>query len=528
MVIANFQGAGVGRDFEDGLRIRLRLLQARLRYCEVDEVLIEAAVLHGRGDGEGAGDTLGQAETVTDELRATRLDGVVVGQHAVVPDLVERIQFAFDVDEAVGEGVGGGIEVAVGLDEAGLGENFAGAVLDGEVDPGLVEVALLGDVGVGDALVLDDDVGDEGFAGGDGEGDKAERGDERGAAGRLRWDDGVFFFEGEDVDVEDAFTVEAVLEEVDELLRLLVELVVGGVETVAAEPAMRDKRAVLGAGVLRVGGERLAGHVAGLAGGDGVFAVEGEGRLFCEAGALPFVVDGEGAKEFVVVERAGDGGLVAGGAEFGGLEERAHHSLFVAIEVRENFGIRDGTRYRLTLFVDEDCGHSHDVAAGAGGVRRLDGVADGAGDAFLLEGTLFGHALGEIAGEEGDGVVATLAVARELDPLLIDEHVDVLQVPGLPEAVGVNGLAPLVIGLLVAAAAVFGREDAAGIDELTVGGHGVRREEWGFLAEGVVVADGDGVVELGGGAGDVDVGGVGGRGQVGSGRRRSGCGIGRG
>ncbi len=65
-----------------------------------------------------------------------------------MPDLVEVVQLAFDVDQAVGEGVGGGIEVAVGLDEAGLGENFAGAVLDGEVDPGLVEVALLGDEGV--------------------------------------------------------------------------------------------------------------------------------------------------------------------------------------------------------------------------------------------------------------------------------------------------------------------------------------------------------------------------------------------
>jgi len=52
-----------------------------------------------------------------------------------VPYLVQRIQFAFGVDEAVGEGVGGGIEVAVGLDEAGFGESLASAVFDGEVDP---------------------------------------------------------------------------------------------------------------------------------------------------------------------------------------------------------------------------------------------------------------------------------------------------------------------------------------------------------------------------------------------------------
>ena len=64
-----------------------------------------------------------------------------------------------------------------------------------------------------------------------------------------------FFFESKDVDVQDAFAVEAVLEEVDEFLRLLIELVVGGVETVAAEPAMGDECAVFGAGVLCSGGQ---------------------------------------------------------------------------------------------------------------------------------------------------------------------------------------------------------------------------------------------------------------------------------
>ena len=38
----------------------------------------------------------------------------------------------------------------------------------------LVDVALFGDEGVGDALVLDDDGGGEGFAGGDGERLEAE------------------------------------------------------------------------------------------------------------------------------------------------------------------------------------------------------------------------------------------------------------------------------------------------------------------------------------------------------------------
>ena len=172
------EGLGLGGHVDDGHGIRLGLFLARLRDRVVDEVLVEAAIADGCGEGDLAGDVFGQAEAVADQLRAAGLEGVVVGQHAVVPDLVQVVEFALDVDQAVGEGVGAGVEVAVGLDEAALGEGFAGAVLDGEVDPGLVEVALLGDEGVADALVLDDDVGDQGFAGCEGEGGKAERGDE--------------------------------------------------------------------------------------------------------------------------------------------------------------------------------------------------------------------------------------------------------------------------------------------------------------------------------------------------------------
>ncbi len=167
-----------------------------------------------------------------------------------MPDLVEVVQLALDVDEAVGEGVGGGIEVAVGLDEAALGEDLAGRVFDGEVDPGFVEVALLGNERVGDALVLNDDVGDEGFAGGERESCVRPRGAMR-AFARQRMAS-RFFLQGEDVDVEDAVAVGAISEEFGELLGLLVEFVVGGNERVAAEPAMRDEGAVFGAGVLSI------------------------------------------------------------------------------------------------------------------------------------------------------------------------------------------------------------------------------------------------------------------------------------
>ena len=97
--------------------------------------------------------------------------------------------------------------------------------------------------------------------------------------------------------------------------------------------------------------------------------------------------------ELVVVERAGDGGLVAGGAEFCGLVEGAHYGLLVAIEVGKNLGVGDRARDGRAFFIDKHRGDTHDVTAGARGVSGLDGVADGAGDAFILERALLGHAL---------------------------------------------------------------------------------------------------------------------------------------
>ena len=112
---------------------------------------------------------------------------------------------------------------------------------------------------------------------------------------------------------------------------------------------MADQLAVLGAGIDGAGGEGLAEHVAGLAGGDCVFAIEGQRRLFGEAGALPFVVKGKSAQPFVVVEGAGDGGLVAGGAELGGLVNGAHHGFGMAVKMGEDFGVGDGAGDRRAL-----------------------------------------------------------------------------------------------------------------------------------------------------------------------------------
>ena len=69
--------------------------------------------------------------------------------------------------ETVGKGVGAFVEVAVRLEEAALEQDLSGMVLDREVDPGLVHVTLFRHVRVGDAFVLNDDVGCEEFAGSD-------------------------------------------------------------------------------------------------------------------------------------------------------------------------------------------------------------------------------------------------------------------------------------------------------------------------------------------------------------------------
>ena len=265
---------------------------------------------------------------------------------------------------------------------------------------------------------------------------------------------------------------------------------------------MVDELIVLGAGVFGAGGERLAEHVAGLAGGDLGFAIEGQRGLLGEAGALPLVIERDGAEPLVVVELAGNGGLVAGAAELGRFEQGAHDGLGVAVEVSEDFGVGDGAGDGLIVFVDQDGGRAHDVAAGADGGDLLDGVAGGAGDAFVLKGALFGHALGEIAGEQGDGVVAALAMAGVLNAFFVDEGVDVFEVPEGAEAVGVGGLTPLSVGLLVAVAAVGRGGEGFGAEELAVIAGGVGGQEGRGFAEGVVVAGGDRVMEGGGGAGD--------------------------
>ncbi len=81
-VFADFQGLGGGGHVDDGLGVVL------LHHGVINEVLIEAAIADSGGEGELTGGFLGQAEAVAHQLRAAGLDGVVVGQDLVVPDLM--------------------------------------------------------------------------------------------------------------------------------------------------------------------------------------------------------------------------------------------------------------------------------------------------------------------------------------------------------------------------------------------------------------------------------------------------------
>ncbi len=115
---------------------------------------------------------------------------------------------------------------------------------------------------------------------------------------------------------------------------------------------MGGELTVLGSGVGQL--YRFALHVTGLAGGDGVFDVEGKRRLLGERRVLPLVVERDGALPFVVVELTRKGGLVAGGAELRCFVEGLHDGRGVAVEVSEDLAIGDRPGDGFAVFVDAE------------------------------------------------------------------------------------------------------------------------------------------------------------------------------
>jgi hypothetical protein len=160
--------------------------------------------------------------------------------------------------------------------------------------------------------------------------------------------------------------------------------------------------------------------------------------------------------------------------------------------MHEDLGVGDHARDAFALGVDEDGGDGEGEAAVAElGVDALNGVADGAGEAVTVEAAVAGGAAIEGAGEDGDGVVAAIAVAGVLDALGAEEDVDAGAIEGRPEGVGVKGLTPLTVGLLVAVAAVGGVGEVCGGEEVVGFGDGVagERDAVGREEETVGLAD---------------------------------------
>lgn len=153
----------------------------------------------------------------------------------------------------------------------------------------------------------------------------------------------------------------------------------------------------------------------------------------------------------------------------------------------ENFAVGDGSGNWFPVFVDQDGGDADHVGTCATGIDASNSVTDGTGDAVGIEGAPFCGSLGKVAGDHSDGVVTAFAVARKFNSFAVVEQADVAQVPGRTVGVGVGGLTPLMLGFLMAAAAVLCCGKGLGVNEFTgVGGH-QRGEEMSLVAEPIVV-----------------------------------------
>ena len=443
-VFADGELAGFGSQGDDGISGVI------LAEDVIDIALAQVAIVDAGGEGDGAFGVFGDFKLVADQRRAASLDAVVVGDGVNSPYFVVIDKHAAVVDGAVGEAVGAFVKRAVGLNVAALVQDFAVGAGGDKAHPCFVEVANLGDEGVADVFVLQNDVGLDGFTGVEVERLGAERGDEFAVQS---------FADGKDIDVE----IIAGTKEVNRLFELFAEAVVEGDGGVAGRPAMGDQGTIFGAGLRERGGCAL--HVAALAGGV-VGLVEGERIALRELGILPFVIGGEGANFFVLIQRLGQVGFVTCGAELGLLQEGLHDGFGVTVQVGEDLGVGRNTRKTIAFIVDEHSGDAHGVAAVTEWrLNLLDGVAGHAGKAILVELTINDCVLGEASGEDGDGVVAAVTVAGEFNTLGVDEDVDAGPIEGCAKAVAMEGLLPLVIGLLVTVAAVVGGRECVGAEE---------------------------------------------------------------
>ena len=152
------------------------------------------------------------------------------------------------------------VEGAIRLQGAGVHDGVGRRVFHFEFHPTLVEVALLRNIAMADALVLNHDRSREQIA----------RCYLEGLASQRRDELIPIAHDPEDIHIEDV-----VAQKGKGLLQLLIVSVILGNDGVGAEPAVRGEFAIRGSVVRQL--DLFGRHVAGLAGGDLVFDVERKG-----------------------------------------------------------------------------------------------------------------------------------------------------------------------------------------------------------------------------------------------------------
>src|SRR5208282_1666667 len=129
----------------------------------------------------------------------------------------------------------------------------------------------------------------------------------------------------------------------------------------------------------------------------------------------------------------------------------------------------------------------HVAAVAGGGLQPLDGMAGCAGQTVFVKGAIDVRVGCQAAREHDNRIVAAIAVAGELNAFGADEDVDAGAVERSAEGVGVQGLAPLAVGFVVAVRAVFGFRESARLNKVVALNGGIARKRQVVFAEKKIV-----------------------------------------
>ncbi len=185
-------------------------------------------------------------------------------------------------------------------------------------------------------------------------------------------------------------------------------------------------------------------------------------------------------------------GLVARGAKLRRAVKRLHHSAGVAVGVHQDFAVGYLARNAVSIFIDHHRRNAHDIAGVPfGGFQALNGVANHAGHAVVVELPVHQRVLGERTRKQPDGIMTAIAVAREFDALGVVEQIHTGSVKRLAEGVRVQRLAPLVICLLMAVGAIGGIGKSSRLDEASSLHLGIAGIKGNLLAKSKIVSGRD-------------------------------------